>query len=115
MRIAITDRLVSRRALEGSSVPFTARYYNDATDSWSAVTPTSVRWRVDNPSTGCEIVSWTSETPDTTNTITLTAAANELLDCAEQEQRELVVEAVYAGETYRAARRFWVSRVAVVA
>jgi hypothetical protein len=94
VRIVISDKLVNRRANERSAVAFTARFYDDSTDTWSTTTPTTVKYRVDDLESGSALIDWTSATPGTSVTITATAASNAIQnDCNREERRQLTVKA----------------------
>lgn len=116
MRITLTDKLVARTALEGSTIAFTAKVYDDSSEPWTLSVPTTVRYRLDNPETGCEIIGWTSATAASTVAISIPGTSNTLTTCRDQEPRELTVE-VNAGLStqYRKTRRFHVSSTAVEA
>lgn len=87
MRIRIAG---DRNVTDSSAATFTASFY---TDAWVATTPTSVRYKV----TGSDdqvLTDWTSVTPGTAATITVTAAANVPTDEARRyETRLLTVQA----------------------
>lgn len=107
MRITITDRLVSRTAQEGSSVPFAVKVYDDSVEPWTLTVPTSLRYRVDNPVTGRIALDWTAATPDDESSITITQTT--LSDCYQMERLQLVVEANHGLSTACVAKRdFWV-------
>jgi hypothetical protein len=111
VKITISDQIIARTAPEGSAVAFTASFY---TDAGVATTPTSVRYRVDDPETGKQLLDWQTATPATAITATLPAASN--LACLESEKRELLVEADHGLSTQTVkSRRFFVSRNAVAA
>ncbi len=111
MRVHISDQLVARTAPEGSAVTFAASFY---TDAGVATTPTSVRYRVDDPETGRNLLAWTTASPGTSITATFPAASN--TQCRDSEMRELLVEIDHglATQTVK-ARRFFVGRNAVAA
>lgn len=111
MKIAISDALVARTAPEGSAVAFAVSFY---TDAGVVTTPTSVRYRVDGPETGRNLLVWTTATPGTSITATFPAASN--IQCRDSEIRELLVECDHglATQTVK-ARRFFVGRNAIAA
>jgi hypothetical protein len=57
---------------EGSALAFTITLYTDGT----LTVPTSLRYRVDCITTGATLTSWTSLTPASTTSVTVTPAAN---------------------------------------
>lgn len=64
------------------------------------VTPTNVYYRLDDLTTGIEIVDWTSVSTDDELNITITPTQNELKDQSHQyETRELSVAADYGLST----------------
>lgn len=103
MKVTITGDLVANRVNERSATAFTARFYDDSTGAWVATSPTSSRYRIDNPVSNTEIVSWQTLTPATSNTITVTGAQNAIVcDTSREERRQLTVEATYGGTTWNA-------------
>lgn len=112
MRITITTKLVGNKVSEGSAFSAIASYFDDSSDVWSAATPTSARYRIDKvngsePDCWESILGWTTLTPATSNTITVTGAQNAIVnDYARSETHQLTITA-NAGlstqfqETYR--------------
>ena len=76
MRVTITDRLVGRTAVDGSAVGFVVSCWDDSAEPWTAATPTSVQYRVDDLTCDREIVGWTSASASASQTITVTGAQN---------------------------------------
>lgn len=111
-----TDQIVftSRRdrISEGSGITVTARFL----DAGAAVTPTNVKYRLDNLETGEELAGWTSATPGTTAAI---AIAGSLTDCKTRlpiEQHQLTVAADYGLSTqYQEAFTYEVRNLGLVA
>lgn len=93
MRVTITSKLVAKTAPEGSAVPFSVAFWTDTTEPWVASTPTSIRYRIDDPETGNNLTDWTTVSPATTATITATGSNNTLTNCQSRGYRQLVVEA----------------------
>ncbi len=97
MRITITAKLVGNRVSEGSAFSLIASFFNDSTDVWSAVTPTSARYRIDrvngDPDCWDTVLDWTTLTPATSNTITITGAQNAITSCGSEERRMVTVQA----------------------
>lgn len=90
LKITITTDLVRDRVNEGSAAAFTANFYSDA---WVATAPTNARYRIDNLSTGAQVLDWTTLTPATSNAIAVTGAQNAISDdCEREELRQLTVE-----------------------
>lgn len=109
MRLTITDRLVAKTAQEGSAIPFTVKAWTDTSEPWVAVVPTTLRYRVDDPETGCEILGWTTATPASSSTITITSSQNTLSSCESREHRQLTVEVDHGLPTACVATRdYWV-------
>lgn len=86
----------TRKINERSSMVIVARFRDRATNA--DVTPTNVKYRLDNE---CgEILGWTSATPGTTATITLTPAQTAMLDSSRVlETKTLSVAADYGLST----------------
>jgi hypothetical protein len=115
VRITITDRLVGHTANEGQAVPFTVKVWTDTAEPWVLVAPTTLRYRVDNPQTGEQILDWTSGSASSSQTITVTGALNTLYACA-REPRQLTVQADVGLSTVSVAtREFYVRALAGVA
>ncbi len=91
MRISFVDRITRRQVNEGSAFTTVAKFYDDATEAWTASTPTSVRYRID---AGNHVIrDWTSGTPATSLTINVTATDNAIVsDCNQVEPRTLTVQ-----------------------
>lgn len=108
MRVTLTDKLVGRRTSEGNTVAIVASFYDDSSDTWSAVTPTTIRYRLDDPETGREFIGWTSVTPATSATISLPGTT--LTACRDLEKLEVTVQA-NAGlvSQYQASKRFYIT------
>ncbi len=93
MRITFTDRLTRKTVTEASVFTLVAKFYDDSTENWTASTPTSVKYRIDNAS-GSQVRDWTTATPGTSTTITVTAADNAMTDgCRERETKIITVKA----------------------
>ncbi len=115
MRITITDRLVGRQCIEGAAIAFAVKCYDDSSEPWAALAPTSLRYRVENPETGAEIVGWTTVSPASSATITITGTQNTLSGCESEERRALIVEANHGLTTCDVAmRNWWIKNVAGV-
>ena len=95
---SITFTANSRRINERSILAVTARFRNLA--SAADVTPTNVKYRLDDLGTGWPITDWTTVTPGTTATITLSAAENAIRNCTrDTERKQLVVASDYGLST----------------
>ncbi len=98
MRLTLTSKLVNACVSEGSAFTLIASFFDDATDVWSASTPTTAKYRIDqvngDPSCWREVLTWTTLTPSTSISIPITAAQNAVNDngCHE-ELRQIVVKA----------------------
>ena len=108
MRLTLTDPLVGRVCQDGSAIPFALKCYTDSSEPWALTVPTSIRYRVENPETRCEIVAWTSVSAASSATITVTGAQN-TISCGD-ERRRLVVEADHGLSTATVATRDWTVR-----
>jgi hypothetical protein len=93
MKLAITDRLTLRSTPEGAAVPFAVKVYTDTAEPWVLVVPTTLRYRIDDPEYGNEILAWTTVTPASSATITVTGTQNAITGCAARERRRLTVQA----------------------
>ena len=83
-------RLPEPRVHERSSFTATA-YFRDGT---AADTPTTVHYRIDDITTGTAVVDWTSVTPGTSVSISVTSDENRIIGQANyRERRQLVVSA----------------------
>lgn len=111
MKITITSDLVASRVNESSAATFTANFYND---SWTATAPISARYRIDNPDTNAEILDWTTLTPATSNSITVTGAQNAIVyDCSSEERRQLTVQGDTGLSTqYQVTKDWWIKNLA---
>ena len=109
MRITLTDRLVGRTANEGAAVAFTVKVWTDTSEPWVLVVPTTLRYRVDNPETGAQILDWTTATPASSATITVTGALGTLNGC-EREPRQITIQADVGLSTVCVATREWYVR-----
>lgn len=93
MRITFTDKLVRKTVNEGSAFTVVAKFWDDSVEDWVASTPTNVRYRIDSMDWVYPILDWTSGTPATSLTITVSRTANAILnDCRARERRQLTVE-----------------------
>lgn len=109
MKITITSDLTQNRVNERSACIFTASFF---TDAYVAATPSAARYRIDNPDTNTEIVSWTTLTPATSNSITVTGTQNAITcDSSREERRQLTVEAT-SGAVYNSTKDWWVKNLA---
>ena len=116
MRITVTDKLVARTVAEGSAVTFTVKFYADSSEPWTLTAPTTIRYRLDNPETGEQIIDWTTVSPASSVSITIAGTANTLVSYRDRARRELLIEADAGLSTqYRKTHRFWVSTNAVEA
>jgi hypothetical protein len=98
VRITFSSKLVNSRVKEGSACSIVASFFDDASDVWSASTPTNARYRIDringDPNCSQEVLAWTSLVPATSNTLAITGAQNALQSqCQYDEPRQITVEA----------------------
>ena len=108
MRVTLTDKLVGRRTSEGNTVAVVASFYDDSSDTWTPVTPTTVRYRLDDPETGREVIGWTSVTPATSATISLPGTS--LTTSYSQEKMEVTVQAnAGLSSQYQTSKRFHIT------
>lgn len=93
MRITFTDRLSARTTNEGSAISVVAKFWDDATETWTANTPTTVHYRLDNAD-DTQITDWTSVSAASSVTISLTGTQNAIVsDCLDYETKQLTVQA----------------------
>lgn len=85
------------RINERSRLVVTARFRDRATDA--DVTPTNVRYRIDNLSTGAEILDWTVASTGTTVAIVTSPDNNECKIRDEWQRNMLTVSADYGLST----------------
>ncbi len=91
---------------EGSA--FIAVAYFRLRSTASGVTPTTARYRIDGLSTGTTILDWTSLTPATSNSISITGAQNKIQnDRLRGETKQLTVEADNGLDTQYRAKITW--------
>jgi hypothetical protein len=109
MRLTITDRLVARTANDGQAVPFSVSVWTDTTEPWVLVAPTTLRYRVDNLSTGATVLDWTSGTATSNQTITVTGTQNTTSECGQQKM-QLTVQADAGLSTVCVNTREWLVR-----
>jgi hypothetical protein len=96
VRVTITSKLVNDKVSEGSAFKITARYFDDSTDVWEAITPTSAKYRIDIVNgyhCWTTVLDWTELTPATSNTISITGAQNAIQTCGHEERRQITVMA----------------------
>lgn len=87
-QIAIT--LPKKKWNEGSGFSVTANFRNRATAS--AVTPTTVQYRLDCLTTAREVLPWTTVSPSTGASIAITGAQNAIIDdCNDFEKKQVTV------------------------
>jgi hypothetical protein len=83
---------------EGSSVSFTVRLYEGAT----LTAPTTLFYRVDDVTSGDNVLDWTTATATTTATISIAASLNVMVDEDRRVERKvLTVEANQGTATAR--------------
>lgn len=93
MRITFQDRLSAGTTNEGSALTVVAKFWDDSTETWTAITPTTVKYRLDNAD-GSQITDWTTVSPASSVTISLTGAQNTIVsDCRDYETKQLTVKA----------------------
>lgn len=79
---------------EGSAFTATAYFRDRATAA--ASTPTNIKYRVDCLSTGTQLQDWTTVSPSTSASISITATHNTIqADANDYETRQLTVAADY--------------------
>jgi hypothetical protein len=109
LKITITSDLVQNRVNENAAFSVTANFYSDA---WAATSPTSARYRIDNPDSDTEIVGWQTLSPATSNTITVTGVQNAVVcDSSRDERRQLTVEATHASTTWISTKDWWIKNL----
>ena len=106
MKLTITDRLVARTANEGAAVSFSVKCYTDSSEPWVLVAPTTLRYRVDSPDTGANVVAWTTLTPASSATITVTGTQGTLTD-NQRTRFQITVEADNGLSTNCVSTREW--------
>lgn len=103
----------TRKVNERSSMVVTARFRDRATNA--DVTPTNVKYRLDDAETG-QITDWTSLTPGTTASVTLTPTQNQVLNCTRALEAKFISFAADYGLSteYRETFRYEVRNQAYV-
>jgi len=87
---------------------FLATAYFRTRSTKAAATPTTVHYRVDDLQTGKELTDWTSVTPGTSVTISITPTHNEIQDdAAHFERKQLIVQADQGLSTQFNAKAIW--------
>lgn len=88
----MTDKITfdaKERVRDGSALPVTAGFRTANV----ATAPTTAKYRVDDPDTGCEKVAWTTLSPASSISFTVAASANTSSSCRPIERREITVMA----------------------
>lgn len=75
-------------------------------DGDTALTPTSVRWRVDDADSESQALGWTSATPATSMTLAVPGTANTVALRNLVERKVVTVEATVSGAAYRATTTY---------
>lgn len=90
----ITLSTPSRKVNERSSMVVVARFRDRATNA--DVTPTTIDYRLDDGERG-EITGWTSQTPATTATVTLSSTQNQIRNCTRASEVKYITFAADRG------------------
>lgn len=85
----------TQKITEGASLVVTASFRNQAANT--AVTPTNVNYRLDEPVSRCVIQDWTAVTPGTSVAISLTADNNRVRNCLTPVERRQITVSVDHG------------------
>ena len=94
MRIVIQNKLSRSGVDEGSAFTLTAKFYDDASDPWTLTAPTTIRYRIDNLSSGANILDWTTVSAASSASIVVTGAQNATQDQGlVSELHEMTVQA----------------------
>lgn len=116
VRITFRSTLPQNQVLEGSTFNLYVKFWDDSSDAWVASAPTTIRYRImDGPSAGV-ITDWTTVAPASAVTISITPAANAILDQSlDVESKELVVQ-IDAGLTtqYGSSYRWMVKNTSAI-
>ncbi len=70
-------------------------YHRDASDA--AATPSTLHYRIDCLSTGTTVLDWTSETPSTSNTLSIKSSENRIIDDSNRRELKQVTVALDKG------------------
>lgn len=73
-------------------MPFTVKCWADASEPWALLAPTSLRYRVDDLDSGCNVVAWTDGTLATSQTITIPGTSNTPTQCTPRRRYRLTVQ-----------------------
>ena len=95
MRITFRDNLPAHTVDEAGSFTVVAKFWDDTDpDNWATSTPSTVRWRIDDPDTGITVTEWTTATASSSATITVNGNGTTLNDQSkDRERRVLTVQA----------------------
>jgi hypothetical protein len=94
------------RINEGEALQFTLR----ALDSTLAVvTPTTVRYRLEDLDRGSTITDWTTVTPATSMTVTISGSTNSIRNGCSVERRQVIAEATDIDGTIRRVLSYEIS------
>lgn len=91
MRITFRSTLPQDNVKEGSQFNLYVKFWDDSADAWVAQTPTTIRYRVMSGYT--VVTDWTTVTPASSATISLTHAMNAMIDPGlDREGKQIVVQ-----------------------
>lgn len=94
MRIMIQSKLSRAVAQDGSAFTITAKFYDDTSDPWTLSAPTTIRYRIDEPLSGTQILDWTTISPASTTSFMVTGAQNTMQQSYRTyEMREVTIQA----------------------
>lgn len=107
MKFTFSDNLAVRKVNEKSSFDLTARLWTDSGDTFVALTPTTLRYRIDDVARGYECLAWTSLTPAASSTISVPASANAILNGLNNRETKVLLIQANAGLTNQYAGTFF--------
>ncbi len=109
MNVVLHDTLTARTVMDGAAFNVLIQVYTDTSEPWVLTTPTTLRYRIDDPDTGEAVLTWTTLTPDDETTLTITGTQNTLSGCVPRSRRQLTVEANHGLSTCAIATRdYWI-------
>jgi hypothetical protein len=107
MRLTFQSNLAANKVNEKSSFDLTVKFWDDSADTWAALTPTSLRYRIDDVQRGTEQLAWTNLTAAASNTISVPASANAILNGMNKRETKVLTVQANNGLTNQYAGTFY--------
>lgn len=78
MRITFSNTLSRNETSENNAFSVTAKFWDDSAETWTASTPTTVRYRIDNLDDANQVLDWTSASASSSVSITVPYTATDI-------------------------------------